>query len=78
MVYEQSFPDRCAGMDLDPRLARPPLGNPSCPEIMSFQIQFMCQPVSQDHPEAGIQEDFHIRFDRRITLTDHLDLFLDI
>ena len=41
VVYKKPPAYSRAGMDLDPCLARSSLGDPSCPELVSFQIQLM-------------------------------------
>ena len=78
MVNEQPLPDRCARMYLDPGLSGRSLRDPPGEKVMLFQIQLVRQTVSEDDLKARVEQHFHIRFDRGVTLPNHLYLFLDI
>ena len=60
VVNKKPFSDGRPGVDLNAGLAGPALGNPSGPEIMSLKIQFVGDPVPEDHTEARIKEYFHV------------------
>ena len=63
-------------MDLDAGLAHTSLGDIPRPEIMSAQVQLMCQSVMDHDLETGIQKDLHGGMDRRITFLDKYGLLL--